>query len=69
MGEIRTKSLEALARSRDLRVLVHLAATAIRTDGLAAFLDILGVTAQWLERTGTTSIRASMRTRFCVATP
>src|SRR6185312_8915759 len=48
-GEIRAKSLEALARSRDLRVLVHLAATAIRTDGLAAFLNILGVTAQWVE--------------------
>lgn len=48
-AEIRAKSLEALARSRDLRVLVHLAATAIRTDGLAAFLNILGVTAQWVE--------------------
>ena len=30
-------------------MLVHLAATAIRTDGLAAFLNILGVTAQWVE--------------------
>jgi type VI secretion system protein ImpA len=48
-GAIRSKSLEALARSRDLRVLAHLAAATIRTDGLLAFLDILGVTAQWLE--------------------
>jgi type VI secretion system protein ImpA len=48
-AELKAKSLEALGRSRDLRVLAHLAAALIRTDGLAAFLAILGIVAQWLE--------------------
>ncbi|HET7203371.1 MAG TPA: type VI secretion system protein TssA [Steroidobacteraceae bacterium] len=47
--EIKAKSVEALARSKDLRVLATLAAALIRTDGLVAFLGTLGVMAQWLE--------------------
>lgn len=46
---IKARSLDALGKSRDLRVLAHLAAAIIRTDGLVAFLGALGVVAQWLE--------------------
>ena len=48
-GEIKQKSLDALRRSLDLRALAHLAAATIRTDGLAAFMDLLGIAAIWLE--------------------
>jgi len=46
---IRVRSCEALARSRDLRVLAHLSAAVVRTDGLAAFLSLLDIAARWLE--------------------
>ena len=49
-GEMRTRSLEALAKSKDLRVLAHLAGAAIRTDGVAAFADTVAVAADWLEQ-------------------
>jgi type VI secretion system protein ImpA len=49
-GELKTRALEALARSKDLRLLAHLAAAVLRTDGLVAFTDALTVAAQWLER-------------------
>src|SRR5688572_13130415 len=48
-GEIRTRALEALGRSKDLRLLAHLGAALLRTDGLPAFAETLGVAAQWLE--------------------
>jgi type VI secretion system protein ImpA len=46
--EIRDLSLETLARSKDLRVLAHLAAALVRTDGIAAFGQILGVASHWV---------------------
>jgi type VI secretion system protein ImpA len=49
-GEIQTKAVEALARSKDLRLLAYLATAVLRTDGLAAFSEALGVAAQWLEQ-------------------
>ena len=48
-GEIRTRALEALGRSKDLRLLAHLGAALLRTDGLLAFTETLAVAAQWLE--------------------
>ncbi len=46
--EIRDRSLEVLATSRDLRVLAHLAAAVLRTDGIGAFAQMLEVAATWL---------------------
>jgi len=45
--EIRDKSLEALEKSRDLRLLSHLAAALLRTDGLAKFCNVLQVASRW----------------------
>ena len=47
--EIRDKALEALTRSKDLRLLAHLASASLRTDGLAPFAELLTVAAHWLE--------------------
>lgn len=48
--DVRQQSLDALRRSKDLRLLVHLAAAVLWTDGLAAFGRTLGVASQWLDR-------------------
>jgi type VI secretion system protein ImpA len=48
--EIRDRSLEALAKSRDLRILSHLGASVLRTDGLAPFCETLSAAATWLEQ-------------------
>jgi type VI secretion system protein ImpA len=45
--EIRDKSLEALAQSKDLRLLAHLAAAQVRTGGLVGFGDIMAVAGRW----------------------
>ena len=45
--EIRDRSLEALEQSRDLRLLAHLAAAVLRTDGLQRFCDVVQVGGQW----------------------
>lgn len=47
--EIRDRALEALHKSRDLRLLIHLGAAVIRTDGLASFVDITKAASTWLE--------------------
>lgn len=47
--EIKSKAIEALARSKDLRVLAHLGTALLRTDGVPAFSDTLDVAAKWLE--------------------
>jgi type VI secretion system protein ImpA len=47
--EIRVKALEGLDQSRDLRLLAHLGAAALRTQGLAGFCDVLGVASRWFE--------------------
>ena len=46
---IRTRALEALEKSKDLRLLAHLGTALLRTDGLAAFSQTLQVASQWLE--------------------
>jgi type VI secretion system protein ImpA len=47
--EIRDKSSEALRKSKDLRLLAHLGAALLRTDGVSAFTATLNVASQWLE--------------------
>jgi type VI secretion system protein ImpA len=47
--EIRDRSLEALGSSRDLRLLIHLAAAVARTDGFAPFVVTVKAAAGWLE--------------------
>jgi type VI secretion system protein ImpA len=49
-GEIRDSATEALQKSKDLRLLAHLAAAALRIDGLPAFADTLAIAAEWLGR-------------------
>jgi type VI secretion system protein ImpA len=46
--EIRDRSVEVLAQSRDLRVLAHLAAAGLHTDGLGAFAQTLEAAKTWL---------------------
>jgi type VI secretion system protein ImpA len=48
-GEIRARALEALGKSKDLRLLAHLGTALLRTDGLPAFSRTLQVASQWLE--------------------
>jgi len=50
--EIRERALEGLAQSRDFRVLCHLAAAVVRTDGdeaLASLSEVVKAAATWLE--------------------
>ncbi len=48
-AEIKQRSLETLTRSKDIRILAHLAAASLRTDGPIAFFETLPVAARWLE--------------------
>jgi type VI secretion system protein ImpA len=48
-GEIKNKSLEALTKSKDLRLLAHLGTALLRTDGLPAFVETISVASHWLE--------------------
>jgi type VI secretion system protein ImpA len=45
---IRDQSLEALTKSRDLRLLAHLAAAIVRIDGLGEFCSVIAVADSWL---------------------
>ena len=47
-AEIRQRALDALAQSRDLRVLVLLAAATLRLEGIAPFCTVLTVVNRWL---------------------
>lgn len=49
-GDMRTRSLQALAKSKDLRVLTHLGSALLRTDGVDEFADTVIVAADWLEQ-------------------
>ena len=60
--EIRQRALEALAKSKDLRLLAHLGTAVLRTDGLPAFSETLTVASKWLTTTGARPIRLSTRT-------
>jgi type VI secretion system protein ImpA len=46
--EIRDISLETLSKCRDLRVLAHLSAALVRTDGLQSFVGTLSLASNWL---------------------
>jgi type VI secretion system protein ImpA len=46
---IRDKSLEALRKSKDLRLLAYLGTALLRTDGLPAFAATINVASLWLE--------------------
>jgi type VI secretion system protein ImpA len=46
--EIRQKALDALAKSKDLRLLAHLGTAVLRTDGVPAFSDTLTIASRWL---------------------
>jgi len=48
-SEIRSKSLEGLRKSKDLRLLAHLGTAALRTDGIGDFASTLMVASEWLE--------------------
>ncbi len=47
--EIKSKSLEAIRRSKDLRLLGHFAAAALRLDGWPGFLGSVHVAAGWIK--------------------
>jgi type VI secretion system protein ImpA len=47
--QIRANALEALTKSKDLRVLAYLGTASLRTDGLPAFAQVLTIAAHWLE--------------------
>src|SRR5262245_40516644 len=47
--EIRDRSFEALEKSKDFRLLSHLASAVVRTEGFPEFAKSLGVAAKWLE--------------------
>jgi type VI secretion system protein ImpA len=48
--DVRSNALEALRKSKDIRLLAYLGTAALRTDGLPAFAETLTVASQWLER-------------------
>jgi type VI secretion system protein ImpA len=48
-GDIKNRAIEALDKSKDLRVLAFLGSAVLRTDGFPAFSDTLNVAARWLD--------------------
>jgi type VI secretion system protein ImpA len=50
--EIRDRSVEALRRSKDFRLLTHLASAVVRTEGFTGLVQTLTVAARWLESWG-----------------
>lgn len=49
-NRIQIRAGEVLQKSKDLRVLAHLGAAALRTGGVLAFSNVLSGAAAWLER-------------------
>lgn len=47
--DIRDRSLDALSKSKDLRLLAHYGCAVLRTEGLAEFAAVLETTGKWLE--------------------
>src|SRR5689334_9915195 len=47
--EMRDRSVEALEKSKDFRLLAHLASAIVRTEGFGEFAKTLSVAAGWLE--------------------
>lgn len=48
-GAIRAQAIEALGKSKDIRLLAHLGTAMLRTDGLPAFAETLKVASHWLQ--------------------
>ena len=48
-GVIRMRAMEALGKSKDIRLLAYLGTAMLRIDGLPAFAETLKVASQWLE--------------------
>ncbi|MBS1816339.1 MAG: type VI secretion system protein TssA [Acidobacteria bacterium] len=48
-GQVRDTSLEALSRTKDLRLLAYAGTALLRTDGLTAFSEAVSVAAKWLD--------------------
>jgi type VI secretion system protein ImpA len=48
--QLRAESLSVLDTSKDVRILAHLAAATLRTDGLGAFCSTLAIAADWVEQ-------------------
>jgi type VI secretion system protein ImpA len=48
-AEVKSKSLEALAQSKDLRLLAHLGTALLRTDGLPAYVETISIASHWLD--------------------
>ena len=46
---IRDQSTEALAKSKDLRILAHLGSAVLRTDGWGPFAEVLDTASKWLD--------------------
>jgi type VI secretion system protein ImpA len=46
--DIRDRALEALDTSKDFRLLAHLASATLRTEGFAAFAEVVTVASRWL---------------------
>src|SRR4051812_27580763 len=46
---IASRAVEALCKSKDLRLLAYLASAVLRTDGLPAFAETLTVASAWLD--------------------
>jgi type VI secretion system protein ImpA len=47
-NQLRAMTLEALGKSKDLRLLNYLGTAVLRTDGLAGFVQVLDAASQWL---------------------
>jgi type VI secretion system protein ImpA len=47
--DIRDRSFEAMEKSKDFRLLTHLASAVVRTDGFGEFAQTLAVASKWLE--------------------
>jgi type VI secretion system protein ImpA len=48
-GALQSNAADALAKSKDLRLLAYLGTALLRTDGLRAFFETLTVASNWLE--------------------
>ena len=48
-AEIKNRALDALRRTKDLRLLAHLGTASLWTDGLPPFAETLAIASQWLE--------------------
>jgi type VI secretion system protein ImpA len=47
--EVKTRALEAMQKSKDLRLLAHYAAASLRVDGWPAFLGSITLASDWLK--------------------